>query len=163
MWDKADDDNEDNDIFFVSSNYFDDVAPVYTEDYLVLPLAALHVQTKTALTLERMNRTVAAIYAFATHPNQSGDPDGIAEYTDPGTGIPAASLNVELCHSGSGWVSVGAPTDFPYPWDRYTRTERRLHCGLDNGENGRAALYHAPCVQYALLERHGQIQILGSC
>ncbi len=68
----AENDNQDADIFLAAREYsedaatpFDDIVRVYTEDDLLLPLAAMdEVQTKRALTLERLQRIEDVIYGF---------------------------------------------------------------------------------------------------
>lgn len=116
----AENDNQDADIFFATRDYsesdatpFDDIVRVYTDDDIILPLAEIgNVETKRAISIERMNRIVEIIYGraagdenvggFGLHeiPHESGN-DGI-EFS----GIvffPYATYGLQRTDAQDGW------------------------------------------------------------
>ncbi|MCB1746652.1 MAG: hypothetical protein KDK06_05730, partial [Gammaproteobacteria bacterium] len=95
-----------NDFDFVVTDYsddpdapFDDFVRVYREDDLVLPLALIgDIKTKRALTLERMDRLVDAIYGHAaadpTNHEVPDNADDSGTEASVGTGFPWADLGL---------------------------------------------------------------------
>ncbi|MGR8921187.1 MAG: type II secretion system protein [Gammaproteobacteria bacterium] len=122
----AERDNLDADVQLTATNYsdsdtvpFDDVVRVLSEEDIILPLAENgSIDTKFAITRERMQRIVDAIFAFAAN-DQIGDPDGPAWSSAPGP-----DAHPSVCSPTGTAVPVGAL--IAYPCDVNTRNFTRL-------------------------------------